>query len=45
LVDELERDERNTRYEEMEKLKDMLKEEETQWTSVCHFYSINKLEI
>ena len=34
-VKDRERDERNSRYEEMEKLKDKLKEEEEQWTSVC----------
>ena len=31
---EQERDERNVRYEEMQKLKEMLKEEEETWTSV-----------
>ena len=35
LAKDRERDDRNTRYEEMETLKDMLKEEEAQWTSVC----------
>ena len=34
---EQERDERNLRYEEMQKLKEMLREEEETWTSVRFF--------